>query len=88
MRNLCLGILVALVFFGAVQPCFAEEVSGKLERVDWDSVTIISSDNQRVVVLVDQDHRMQAAPFLGKWVCVDFQAGKGQPRAIRFRSSQ
>ncbi len=89
MRDRCLGILLALLMFGAVKPCFAEEFSGKLERVDLETVTIVDSDNQRVVVWVDQDDRKLAAPFLGKWVRVDvFKPEHGQPRAIRFRSCQ
>ncbi|MBI5249043.1 MAG: hypothetical protein HY912_06070 [Desulfomonile tiedjei] len=86
MRDRCLGILLALSLFGAVPLCLADEFSGKLERVDWETVTILGSDNQRLTVRVDQDNRKQAAPFLGKWVSVDFQPDQGQPRAIRFKA--
>jgi hypothetical protein len=88
MKDRCFGILLALILFGTVQNCLAEEFSGKLERVDWETVTILGSDNQRLTVRVDQDNRKQAAPFLGKWVNVDLNLSRGEPLAIRFRSSQ
>lgn len=88
MRDRCLGILLALILFGSVRTCMADEFSGKLERVDWETVTILGSDNQRFVVSVDQDKRKEAARFLGKWVNVDFLPGQSHPKAIRFRPCQ
>lgn len=88
MKDRCLGILVALILFGAVQICHAEEFLGKLERVDLETVTILGFDNQRFTVRVDRDNRRQAAPFLGKKVTVDFNSNHGEPLAVGFRSSQ
>jgi hypothetical protein len=89
MRDCCLGVLMALILVGAVQPCLAEEFSGKLERVDLETVTIVGSNNQKFVLQVNHDNRKQAALFLGKRVRVDFQSDKGQPPvAIRFRPCQ
>ena len=66
----------------------AEEFAGKLERVDLESVTLLGSDNQRLVIRVDRGSRQAAAPFLGKWVTVDFRTEGGQCQAVRFRSSR
>lgn len=88
MRDRCLGVLMALILAGAGQPCLAEEFSGKLERVDLETVTIVGSNNRKFVLQVNSDNRKQAALFLGKRVRVDFQSDKGQPVAIRFRPCQ
>jgi hypothetical protein len=88
MRDRCLGIILVVAVFGLCQPCSAEEFAGKLERVDMESVTLLGSDNQRLVVRVDRGSRQAAAPYLGKWVTVDFRTEGGQCQAVRFRSSR
>jgi hypothetical protein len=88
MRDRCLGILLILAVSGLSQPCCAEEFAGKLERVDMESVTLLGSDNQRLVIRVDRGSRQAAAPFLGKWVTVDFRNEGGQCQAVRFRSGR
>ncbi|MGO9568303.1 MAG: hypothetical protein ACLP5H_12250 [Desulfomonilaceae bacterium] len=88
MRDRCLGILLILAVTGLCQPCCAEEFAGKLERVDLESVTLLGSDNQRVVIRVDRGSRQAAAPFLGKWVTVDFRNEGGYCQALRFRSGR
>jgi hypothetical protein len=85
MRGYWLGIVTALVTAATLQPCMAGEFAGRLERVDLQTVTLRGSDNKLVVVRVDQNHRLQAAPYLGRWVTVDFQADHGTFQALGFR---
>ncbi len=83
----CLVIVLPLICFAAAaRPGFAEELAGKLERVDYETVTLIGSDNQKTVVRVDKGNRHKAATFLGKTVTVDVRSDRGECRAIRFRS--
>jgi len=88
MRNLGLGILVALILVGAPGVGTAEEFFGKLERVDLDTVTLRGPDNEMIVVRVDGGNRRNAAPYLGKTVIVYFQNEQGECRAVRFGSSR
>jgi hypothetical protein len=88
MRVRCLGIILVLAAIGLCQPCHAEEFAGKLERVDLESVTLLGPDNQRVVIRVDRGSRQAAAPFLGKWVTVDFRAEGDHCKAVRFRAGR
>jgi hypothetical protein len=88
MRDRCLGILWIFVVCCLCQPCSAEEFAGKLERVDLESVTLLGSDNQRLVIRVDRGSRQAAAPYLGKWVTVDFRTDGRECQAVRFRSSR
>ena len=87
MRDRCLRILLTAMAVCVCQPCHAEEFAGKLERVDLETVTLRGSDNQRLVIRVDRGSRQAAAPFLGKWVTVDFSTDDGQCQVVRFRSS-
>jgi len=86
MRDRCIGILLILGVFCSCEICRAEEFAGKLERVDLESVTLLGSDNQKVVIRVDRGSRQAAAPYLGKWVTVDFKSNSGDCQAVRFRS--
>ncbi len=82
----CMSILMVLIACSAAQLCQAEEFAGKLERVDSETVTLVGSDNKKMVVRVDTGSRHKAAPFLGKTVTVDVNMDKGECRATRFRS--
>jgi ribosome maturation factor RimP len=85
----CLWIFIALAACSVSQVSRAEEVAGKLERVDYETVTIIASDNRKVNVRVDAGNRQKAAPFLGKTVTVDVvNMDKGECRAKHFRPAQ
>jgi hypothetical protein len=86
MWERCSALAVALVILGAPSLCQAEEFAGKLQRVDSETVTIRGGDDQSLVFRVDRDNRIQAAPFLGKSVAVDFLNDQGVCRALRFRS--
>ncbi len=86
MNDCCLKILLIFLLFCVCQPCCAEEFAGKLERVDLQTVTVLGCGNRRLVIRVDRGGRRAAAPFLGKWVTVDFTNTGGEYRAIGFRS--
>jgi hypothetical protein len=88
MRSRWLGMVLFAGLLVAPQVCAADEFAGRLERVDWESVTLRDSNDKLVVVRVNKDHRFQAAPFLGRWVTVDFRHDQGEYRAIGFRSCQ
>lgn len=87
MWERCCALGVALVFLGVPSLCLADEFAGKLQRVDRETVTLRGGDNQNFVLRVDGDNRIQAAPFLGKSVTVDFLNDQGVCRALRFRST-
>jgi hypothetical protein len=84
MQGLCLGLLVA-VALAAGQPCFAGECAGKLERVDITSVTLLTPDNQKVILSVDPSDRQRAAQYLGKSVTVQYRTEKGSSKALLFQ---
>ncbi len=88
MRDGWLGLLLGVVVFGMALECGAEEFAGKLQRVGIDTVTVVGSNNTKVVVHVKRGQRRQAAPYLGKSVMVDFRTESGECKAIRFRSPQ
>lgn len=85
MRVSWLGMLFTLVMVVMVQPCRSAEFVGRLERVDADTVTLRSFENRVLVVRVDRGHRLEAAPFLGRWVTVDFHTVQGKALATGFR---
>lgn len=85
----CLAIVIA--FTGLLSTpllCTADEFAGRLERVDLESVTLRGSNDKPFVLRINWDRRFQAAPFLGRWVTVDFRNEQGEPRAIGFRSDR
>lgn len=88
MRDRWSEILLCLALFVAPQVCCAEQFAGMLVRVDLHSVTLRGSNNERCVMRVEQGQRREAAPYLGKWVMVDFQAEDHSRRVIRFRPPQ
>jgi hypothetical protein len=86
MRGRCLGLACG-VLLSAAAAAHAEEVAGRLERVDLATVTLRDESNHLYVVKVDGTHRQKAAPFLGRWVTVDCQGGHGEYVALGFRHS-
>jgi hypothetical protein len=88
MRDRWLGMMLFAGLLVLPQVCTAGEFAGRLERVDWESVTLRDANDQLVVVRVNKDHRFQAAPFLGKWVTVDFRNDQGECKATGFRSGR
>jgi hypothetical protein len=86
MWERCSALAVVLIIFGAPSLCRADEFAGKLERVDRETVTVRGGNNQSLILRVDSDNRILAAPFLGKSVAVDFLNERGVCRALRFRS--
>ncbi len=88
MRDGWLGLLLGLVLVSMPLDCGAEEFAGKLQRVGIDTVTVVGSDNRKVVMHVKRGQRRQAAPYIGKSVMVDFRTERGEWTAIRFRAPQ
>ena len=88
MRNRCSCIVLFVVLLCSAHVCAAEQIAGKLERVDMDSVTIRCSNNKTMVMSIERQKRKQAAPFLGKWVVIDSRQEKGDVKAIGFRSGR
>ncbi|MBI4962554.1 MAG: hypothetical protein HY913_04695 [Desulfomonile tiedjei] len=86
MWERCSALAAVLMILGAPCLCSADEFAGKLERVDRETVTVRGGNNQSLILRVDSDNRIQAAPFLGKSVAVDFLNEQGVFRALRFRS--
>jgi len=84
-------LAIVIAFSGFVSSpllCAADEFAGRLERVDLESVTLRDSNDKLVVLRVNRDRRFQAAPFLGRWVTVDFRNEQGEFRAMGFRSDR
>ena len=88
MRDRWLGILLCSVLSLVPQVCCAEQFAGLLVRVDLHSITLRGSDNEKYVMRVEKRQRREAAPYLGKWVTVDFRSEKGSCRVIRFRPTR
>lgn len=57
-------------FEGAQPPTFADELAGKLERIDTRTITLRVAHDRKIVVNVEGHKRGTAAPFLGKSVIV------------------
>ncbi len=70
------------------QICTADEFAGRLERVDLQTVTVRDCNDKLVVLRVNNDRRFQAAPFLGRWVTVDFRNEQGEFLAVGFKPRQ
>lgn len=84
MWGRCLGF-ACCILFSAASGAYAQEVAGRLERVDLATVTLRDESNNVYVVKVDDIHRKKAAPFLGTWVKVDCRGDKGEYVATGFR---
>ncbi len=88
MRGRCWGLVVLALLFVSSCPCLAGELSGKLERVDRATVTLLDLANRRITLRVDTRDRSKAAPYLGKSVRVVVRPEDGHQRAVRFTSSR
>lgn len=78
-------VLFFLLVASMPQLCPAGEFVGRLERVDLETVTLRGDHNKMMVLQVDRGHRQLAAPFLGKWIAVDFSRENDVLRATGFR---
>ncbi len=78
------GILILSLATFAV----ADELSGKLVRVDLDYVTVVGKDDREVKLNVDRSNRSKAAPFIGMWVKIDTMTDNGKLKALDFKSAQ
>jgi hypothetical protein len=87
MQGRCKGLVLALVLCAPLS-CAADELSGKLERVDLSTVTLRTTDNQQLVLGVNPGDRQRAAPYLGKSVMVQFRTEQGAKKLVLFRGCQ
>jgi hypothetical protein len=88
MRGLWFRMACVLIILGTEKIVSAEEFLGKLERVDWETVTLRDGDNNKLVAKVDLQSRREAAVLLGKTVTVDLMVENGDCRAVGFRSNR
>lgn len=88
MRGIWLSMLLLSIVLMTTKIACAEVFLGKLERVDWETVTLLDSDNNKLVARVDLQNRQEAAVHLGKTVTVDLMVEKGGCRAVGFRSNR
>lgn len=88
MRDRWSGLLLCFAVCAAPQLCYAEQIAGMLVRVDRHTVTVRQRNDRKVVMQVENGQRREAAPYLGKWVKVDFRNERGSCRVLRFRPPQ
>ncbi len=88
MRSRCAAVALVPTALLACQMCWADDVAGKLERVDHKTVTVRCMTNRIFVFEVDPENRLKAAPYLGKSVTVTFRTEAGQCRAVLFKAAQ
>ncbi|MFH0958567.1 MAG: hypothetical protein V1897_07660 [Pseudomonadota bacterium] len=72
------GTFVAAVFFSFSTGALAYEFSGKLERLDFNSVTLLGKDSDKKIGRICNEQRTQAARFLGKSVRVNLEQQHGE----------
>ncbi len=80
------GLLLFAVYATANGPCFAGEYVGKLQRVDWKTITL-QGKNKPMTLEVDSHVRKMAAQYLGKSVSVSFRLESGKNKVLSLKSS-
>ena len=88
MWGRCWGLVLLALLLASACPCFAGELSGKLERIDRATVTLLDLANRRITLTVDTRDRSKAARYLGKSVTVVVRPEDGHQRAVLFSSSR
>ncbi len=85
MRGRILFGLLFVLVLGWLQPVLAEEIAGKVVRVDVGTVTVAGLGDQRVILTVEQAERQKAASFLGKTVKLTILSRDGANLATNIR---
>jgi hypothetical protein len=80
------GTLVTVVFFSFTTVVMAYEFSGKLERLDFNTVTLLGKDSDKKTGRICNEQRVQAARFLGKSVRVNFEQQQGEDWVVSFEA--
>jgi len=80
------GTLVTVVFFSFTTVVAAYEFSGKLERLDFNTVTLLGKDSDKKTGRICNEQRAQAARFLGKSVRVNFEQQQGEDWVVSFEA--
>jgi hypothetical protein len=81
-----LGALLTALILSWPGAATAYEFSGKLERLDLTTVTLLGKDCDKKIGRVAQEQRVQAAKLLGKSVKVNFKNQKGEEWAVSFEA--
>ncbi len=81
-----LGVLLIALAFSWSASAAAYEFSGKLERLDFNSVTLLGKNSDKKTGRICKEQRAQAAKFLGKSVIVNFEKQQGEEWAISFEA--
>ncbi len=81
-----MGTLVTVVFFSFTTVVVAYEFSGKLERLDFNTVTLLGKDSDKKTGRICNEQRVQAARFLGKSVRVNFEQQQGEDWVVSFEA--
>ncbi|MCL5125124.1 MAG: hypothetical protein M1511_11605 [Deltaproteobacteria bacterium] len=74
-------LLIALALSWSVN-AIAYEFSGKLERLDSNTLTLLGKNSDKKTGRICREQRAQAARFLGKSVVVNFEKQQGEEWAI------
>ena len=75
------ALMIALAFSWSVN-AVAYEFSGKLERLDSNTVTLLGKNSYKKTGKICEEQRTRAARFLGKSVTVNFEKQHGEEWAI------
>jgi len=81
-----LGAMLTALVLSWQGAATAYEFSGKLERLDLTTVTLLGKDCDKKIGRVAQEQRVQAAKLLGKSVKVNFKNQKGEEWAVSFEA--
>ncbi|MGO8819870.1 MAG: hypothetical protein ACLQT6_11915 [Desulfomonilaceae bacterium] len=81
-----LGVLLMALAFSWSASAAAYEFSGKLERLDSNTVTLLGKDSDKKTGRICQEQRERAARFLGKSVTVNFEKQRGEEWATSFEA--
>ena len=78
-------VIIALLLSMGVRTVMAAEFSGKLERLDRKTVTLLGPDRTRLVLEGDGQSIQKAAAFIGRSVSVKFCVEQGHKKLLLFR---
>lgn len=86
MTGYGLGVILAVLVFLTPSGVTASEFSGKLERLGFDTVTLLGQNNDKKTGKICHEQRIRAARFLGKSVTVNFEKQQGEEWAVSFEA--
>ena len=81
-----LGAIVTVVSFCCSTGVAAYEFSGKLERLDFNTVTLLGMNSDKKTGRICNEQRLKAARFLGKSVKVNLEEQQGEEWVVSFEA--